>query len=729
MKIGLDASSIPAHVAGAGKYMCGLVNGFARIDSENEYVLFIKAGTQHLFPDLPDNFRVFALPDFSRPARILWQHWIAGRDGRACDLDVWHGLHYSLPRSSGPMHTVSTFHDLAFFMHPELFPTAKRLYFQRSIRRAWEVADAIISVSQSTADDARRCLEEATFRRHTHVIHSGLEERFFTVPSQEQIARVRRRYGLEERYILFVGTLEKRKNLPLLLAAFRHLRNLGHHELSLVLTGLPGNGHADVETIIARANSMGSILLPGYVPDDDILPLYHGAALFILPSVHEGFGFPLLEAMACGIPTLAADNSAMRELAGHSEMLCSGDAETWAIRMHELLIDPVLRQRTVARGVQRAREFTWERAARETLRVYESVIDGGQGPAQERKNSSIRSITVTTQSADRPAEINEAVLRTLAYADLFEYPLHLTEVHDGLLDCDATLEEVAAALLHWQTAGVIEQHDGVFFLRDRRRLVDMRVQRRMQTQLLLKKHEWLLRLVTKFPGVRSVSLSGAAAFDNCDEDDDLDVFIIAARRRVWSVYAGLVILLKLLRRRKTICVNCLFDQKHLRVDDRDFFLAHQIAFLRLYSGNEYFRQFQQANGWIYMHLPQRHRPAEEPAAAPHQPALQRLAEKFISFPFFDYIETGIYRLYRRRIRMKTMHLREDDVVIHPGQIRLFTNNHRHHLKAALERRLQEIAQRAQLTSAIHSGTAYESVSRKADTQITQAQVVKSGRVG
>jgi glycosyltransferase involved in cell wall biosynthesis len=700
LKIGLDASSLPANVAGAGKYVCGLIQGLAQIDVRNEYMIFVKAGTQNFFDALPDNFQAFQLPNFSRPSRLLWQHIAAGSAGRQCRLDIWHGLHYSLPHFHGAMRTVSTFHDVAFFLHPQLYPPVKRLYFQQTIRRAWNVADAVIGVSRSTANDARCLFGERNYSasQRLHVVHSGIDDRFFSAVVPEKITRVRNRYALSAPYILFVGTLEKRKNLPLLISAFRRLRDLGYCDLLLVLAGLPSNGQAEVEKAIARENLNDAVRCLGYITDADILPLYQGAQLFVLPSMHEGFGFPLLEAMASGVPALAANNSAMRELAADQDMLCCGAVEVWASKMEQMLFNTKLRQKLIARGLRQAREFSWQQTAWATLQVYESVYESVRKrlqPTPEKKMIARRSAAPAENifMLDRKsAEIGEAVLKTLAYADLFDHPLRLEEIHDGLLDCGATVNEVNDALQDWERRGVIAQSSGLFFLRDRRQLVAVREQRRQQTQALLQKHAWLLRLLVKFPGVRSVSLSGAAAFENCKPADDLDVFIITAPRRLWTVYVALVILLKLIGKRKTICLNCLFDQEHLRLNERDFFVAHQIAFLRPFSGGEYFRQFLLANAWIYSHLPQRRRTAETLAIAPEKSGWKKFVEKIGAWRLFDHLEKTLFALYRRRIQLKTAHLPGDGVVIQPGQIRLFTNNHRHRIKDALQRRVQEISQ-------------------------------------
>lgn len=700
MRIGLDASSLPATMAGAGKYVCGLIRALAQIDAQNEYVLFVKDGTQNVFGALPDNFQFFRLPNFSRPARLLWQHCAAGFAGRRFQLDIWHGLHYSLPSFPGPRRTVSTFHDVAFFLYPQLYPAVKRFYFQRVIRRAWQTADAIIAVSRATANEARQLFSGKFHldQRRLHVVHSGLEAGFFTAVSPEHFERVRARYALRTPYILFVGTLEKRKNLPLLIAAFQRLRERGHRHLLLVVAGQPSNGQPEIAKALAQENLSDAVRCLGYVPDADLLPLYQGAQLFVLPSVHEGFGFPLLEAMASGVPVLAADNSALRELAADHDMLCSGDAAAWANKIATLLFDQDWREKSIAAGRRHAQEFSWQQTAWSTLQVYESVCAAKPrgsrwktaAPMFPRNGAAPLAENFAALNSPSDAAIRDAVLKTLAYADLFDYPLRLEEIHQGLLACNASLEEVKQALQDWQQCGVIEQSQRLFFVRGRRALVARREQRRQHTRQLLQKHGWLLRLVMQFPFVRSVSLSGAAAFENCKPADDIDLFVITSPRRLWSVYAALAVLLKLLGKRQVICLNCLLDLEHLRIAEQDFFVAHQIAFLRSLSGHEQLQKFQAVNPWVYAHLPQRRGVPGEAAGQPRNSRIKSVVEKIWTWRFFDYIERVIFSLYRRRIQNQTAHLRGEAVVVQPGQIKLFTHNHRHRLTDALPRRVQEI---------------------------------------
>jgi glycosyltransferase involved in cell wall biosynthesis len=723
VRIGIDATGLPVHIAGAGRYICGLIRALAQIDRQNEYFIFLKAQTRNLLGAFssPANLHFILMPNLPRPPRVLWQHFGAGIHGRYFRLEVWHSLHYTLPYFADSMRIVSTFHDVAFFLHPQLYPPGKRLYFQNAIRHALDKADAIISVSQSTADDVRRVF----YGKHAasgldagklHVVHSGIDDGFFNGVPAAKVQQVRERHGLAAPYILFVGTFEKRKNLPLLIKAFSRLRAKGHRDLMLALAGQSGNGLPEVERTIAQENLQPSVRRLGYVAEDDLPALYHGAALFVLPSVHEGFGFPLLEAMACGVPVLAADNSAIREVAAEAGRLCAGNAECWAEEMQRMLVDAALREKLSVGGRRRAQEFSWRRTAESTVAVYESlwpaprcvhalgspfVLEAILPNSTPPRNGSSHAMDQLFSPEGKNGEVlNNAVLKTLAYADLFDYPLCAEEIHEGLFACNASFIDVQKALKIWTSRGLVEQNGRMFFLRGRAKIVALRQQRRQQSRSILQRHARLLRLIVKFPFVRSVALSGAVAFENCKEADDVDLFIITASRRLWMVYLGLVLLLKLAGKRRVICVNCLFDLDHLGVDNRNFFVAHQIAFLRPLSGREYFQKFLSANAWVGEHLPQI--PGNGIGASTGLVAslicnvmaenfrLKRFVERIFSWPAFDGLEQRVFRLYSRRIHRMTRQMGSDSVVVRPGQIKLFTNNHRSRITDALQHRLQEL---------------------------------------
>ncbi len=743
MRIGIDATCLPSSLAGAGRYIHGIVRGLGRVDHDNEYFVFIKENDATQFSNLPANVQLVCLPQLARPLRVLWQHALAGVQARTLGLDVWHGTHYALPNFTNGTARVATFHDLGVFHHPQLYPLEKRLYFRRIIQKAFQRARHIVAVSEATT----RNLNELLAAQHPHgrsaapsisTILSGVEEKFFARVSPEEITSVRRQYGLLQPYILFVGTLEKRKNLGMLVRAFHEFCQRGHHDHVLALAGQAGNGSAEVAAAIAELHLQERVRLLGYVSEAHLPALYQGADLFVMPSLYEGFGFPLLEAMAGGVVALASNNSSLRELAVHPQMLCEETPAAWAAKMERLVFDKTLRYELARYGVHRAKDFSWQGATEKLREIYESASPGklihsrkGTTPARaplvrnplraawlksktlrhffgarwkrlraRTAQSSPEALNPTPQdlasAAPAPLSLAEALKKTLAYADLFDYPLTPQELHYGLIEYAATYAEVRHELEHLCDAGEIVQREGHFCFPGREACVDTRSRRRQLSEQMLARHNRVLRLIKNFPFIRGVALSGALAFQNAEVDGDLDLFVIVAPGRLWSAYLGLVLLLKALGKRREVCLNCLLDGAHLAISERDFFVAHQIAFLQPLAGAEQLREFFRANAWCAKFLPQTE-PADrittavwaEDAARSRKPWRNAL-EAILRRPLFDAIERLIFKLYRRRIHTLTRHLQPQAITAEPGRIKLFTNDHRFHLQRRLERRLQEL---------------------------------------
>ena len=262
---------------------------------------------------------------------------------------------------------VVTVHDLAFLRFPEtLTPESRRYYGQ--VRRAIESAERTIVVSEATARDLAELLEVGTER--VRVVHNGLDPVFQQRPDPAETARVRARWGLERPYVMFLGTLEPRKDVPTLLRAFAPV-HAEHPDLLLALVGRRGWLYAP---IFAEIEALGLREVVRHIEDAadaDLLPLLDGASAFAFPSRYEGFGLPPLEALARGVPTVVADTSSLPEVVGDAALLFPpGDHEALAAALRRLLSDDGLRADLRARGPARAAGFTWERAARETLAVY-----------------------------------------------------------------------------------------------------------------------------------------------------------------------------------------------------------------------------------------------------------------------------------------------------------------------------------------------------------------------
>jgi len=715
LRIGIDATCLPPVAAGVSRYLSGLIRGLAAVDRRNEYFVFIKAKNRNLLNGLPENVHAALLPNFTRPLRIVYQHFIAAAYARRLNLDLWHGTHYGLPQFSQRLRLVSTFHDLSFIEFPQFFSAGKRFYFQQALANAARRAEVIVCVSEAT---------RVALQRHFSVngcaltVHSGVDPIFFQPVAEAEIKRVGRKRNIDDPYVFFLGTIEHHKNLLLALRAFAALRQRGREKIKLVIAGQPGSGWPAAAKLIRELGLADSVHMLGYVPEQELPAMYQGARLLILPSFAEGFGFPLLEAMAGGVPVLAAQTAsggAPAELVNHPKMLCEHDVEQWAAKMEELICNEPLRRELAVYAVNRAKQFCWTTTAQRMVEIYESlgapqrmttsshrVVSSVQNAdLQERKNG--KSYHLLTEPAS--PQVISAVLRTLIYADLFDYPLLQQEVHLGLLECSAQPEEVAGALEHLGDKRVVgcsapDVERPVlqwWHLPERQATVAERRRRREHTRKLWQKNSWALERVCRFPLVKGVALSGAAAFENCQPADDIDLFIIAGARRLWLTYAALVLFLKAIGKRRLICLNYLIGDQNLAIPpgrERDFFVAHQIAFLRVLKGRDIFHKYFSANQWTRQFLPQTAwqspAPSGLPMAGEKRSLISRVIESLLDWRLFDFLEYLIYRIYSKHILRIAGHHRDGSVEVSPGCIKLFTNNHRQRLRENLERRFEEI---------------------------------------
>jgi glycosyltransferase involved in cell wall biosynthesis len=266
--------------------------------------------------------------------------------------------------------TVVTVHDLVFLRYPERFRRSKRLYLQAltgwSVRRARRV----IAVSESTADDIVQLL--GLPRRRITVIPNGIDHAALRPLPAAEVAAFRRAKGLPERVILYVGTLEPRKNLPALIRAYAAIR--AETGATLVLAGGKGWFYEEIFRTVRDLGLADVVRFPGYVPDAELPLWYNSAEVFVYPSLYEGFGLPALEALACAVPVIAANTSALPEVVGQAGLLIDpADDAALAAALRAVLTDPALAARLRAAGPPQAARFAWDAAARRTLAVYESA--------------------------------------------------------------------------------------------------------------------------------------------------------------------------------------------------------------------------------------------------------------------------------------------------------------------------------------------------------------------
>jgi glycosyltransferase involved in cell wall biosynthesis len=371
MLIGIDATALPPDPVGAGVYIIQLIRSLAVLETGHKFVIFAQESGRELIHIPPkQNLDWVVAPDKSPARRLLWEQTILPQLVRRSGVDLLHSLHYTRPLIL-PCASVVTFHDMTFFLFPHLHTRSKRLFFPLAIRMSARLADALIAISESTRRDAIRLLGLSAQKIFT--VPLGISEEFQPISDQALLQARRLAYNLPDEFILYVGLVEPRKNLPLLLKAYSRLINK-ENTPALVIVGRFGWMYDDVLRQIDELNLKGKVYFTGYVPAQDLPIVYNLARVFVYPSLYEGFGFPPLEAMACGTPVITSAVSAMLDHVGDAGVLVPPNNEDALVQaMHTVLSNPTLRQGLAEKGLAQVAQFTWQRTALETLKVYEHV--------------------------------------------------------------------------------------------------------------------------------------------------------------------------------------------------------------------------------------------------------------------------------------------------------------------------------------------------------------------
>ncbi|HSB61062.1 MAG TPA: glycosyltransferase family 1 protein [Vicinamibacteria bacterium] len=376
MHIVLDARYLSSRQSGVGHYTQRLVGSLAAMDARNRYTCVLIRGGPGLRVRQDNVATLTTRVSFENHlVGDLWLLSYLPLRLAALRADVYHGPAVLLPLWKLGYRTVVTIHDLVSFLFPETVPRKYSLYMRLMTRAAVRSADRVIAVSRATQVDLERVLGVPPAR--TVVIHEAVAPEFAVPPPPGAVDAVVRRYALRRPYCLFVGNLEPRKNLGRLVEAFARVRARGHHPgrpPQLVLTGTRAWLYGGIFRTVEAQGLADDVVFTDYVPAEDLPALYAGAACFVFPSLYEGFGLPVLEAMAAGAPVVASRAGAIPEVAGDAALLVDPvRVEEIAEAIEAVLADRALRDRLVTAGRARARTFTWEAVARQTLAVYESV--------------------------------------------------------------------------------------------------------------------------------------------------------------------------------------------------------------------------------------------------------------------------------------------------------------------------------------------------------------------
>ena len=386
MRIGIDARKL--HDFGIGTYIRNLLRQLARLDHETEFVLLCRAEDASTLSTLGPNLR----PVVERAGKYsIMEQLKVPLALRRERVTLFHAPHYVLP----PLvqcPSVVTIHDCIHLMFPQYLPNRLALRYARaSIAGAARRAARVLTVSESSKRDILRFVDISPEK--IDVTYNAYDERFMIEPREEDVVRVRERYQLHGQFVLYAGGVKPHKNLERLIQAFDLVRKMGLEELKLVLIGDDISRYASLRRAVHRHQLHQYVRFLGYMPEETLAVMYRLAAVFVFPSLYEGFGLPPLEAMASGTPVVTSNVSSLPEVAGDAALLVDPlDPKAIATGIYRVLTDDALCRDLRSRGLARARQFSWETSVRRVREIYQEVA------APERSASAAR---VTSSSASQ----------------------------------------------------------------------------------------------------------------------------------------------------------------------------------------------------------------------------------------------------------------------------------------------------------------------------------------
>jgi glycosyltransferase involved in cell wall biosynthesis len=360
--------------AGVSRYIDNLLIHVLRNDPGGDYTVFLNS---RCGLSLCCNQKCSRLPTYRPLVRIFWEQFLQPLELVAENVALLHSPVNVQPLFL-PCKGVVTVTDLSFMAFPESFRAFQRFYQSILTRLSVRRASRVIAISASTAQDVTRFFGVPADR--ISVTYPGVDAAYQPVQDQSGLVEFRHLHDLPERFILFVGTLEPRKNVLMLLQAYAKFRQQTRNDFKLVLGGGVGWLYQAIFAAVEELALKDDVILPGYIPEDELPLWYNAADVFAYPSLYEGFGLPPLEAMACGTPVIVSDASSLPEVVGDAAVLVNPhEPDEWAAALSLLCHDADLRADLASRGIERAQEFSWTRMARETIKVYRHVLSLPKG--------------------------------------------------------------------------------------------------------------------------------------------------------------------------------------------------------------------------------------------------------------------------------------------------------------------------------------------------------------
>ncbi len=354
MRIGIDAQTTLGEKTGFGFYVDSLTQALQKIAGDDQFSLFYPGQEA----------------DLSMPQRFWWDQVALPSKATKAHIDLLHQPAFSVPVLY-PGRKVVTIHDVISLFYTDI-PFFSRQFYSKWMPFSYHFADHFITSSEHTRRDVMSRLNIPADK--ITVVYLAASEEYRHAVTRQELDRVARTYHLNAPYILNVGTINPRKNLEFLVRVFAEVKHNHHIPHQLVITGKKGWHYDQLFKLVHDLGLTEDVIFTGYVEDGDKSALYHGADLFVFPSLYEGFGLPPLEAMSCGIPTISSNTSSLPEVIGEGGITLSPhDEALWVKAMTQVLTDKTLHTELGQKAKKQAKQFSWERCARETLAVYHKI--------------------------------------------------------------------------------------------------------------------------------------------------------------------------------------------------------------------------------------------------------------------------------------------------------------------------------------------------------------------
>lgn len=639
MKIAFDGTVLHGRKSGVGYYCEELLKAMLAMNHSDEFFVF---SHQPVAWNAPSNGNLKFTNSVHCPVRAFYLHALLPGILDRIQPDLSHYTNFLAPVFEDRPYVV-TVHDMSLETLRSAHPIAKRLYTRRLAPRA--------------ARNARLVLTNSEYSKWEIVRHLSIpEDRIRVTPLAPGPEFKPTRAGREGNpYFLYVGNLEPRKNLERLIEAFARMPSKEH---DLIIAGNRWYRGDSAEHKARALGLDGRVKFLGYVPRPELPGLFSGATAFVYPSLLEGFGLPIVEAMACGTPVITSKTSSMKEVAGDAALLVD---PTSVLELTEALAmlaeDAQARQDLSRKGLNRAAQFSWTRTAELTLDAYRDALE--HSPA---------TIAVKQPSQD---SLEAAILKTIEHAKLFQYPLSSEELRERLFEvkaADAVFRRALEALK----------------LQPDEDLIRIRAAREKISDEAIREVGPHLRTMASMPFVRMLAFSGATAHRNMSAAEDIDLFMIVEDGKLWAVFLMFMIWAKIKGLRNRLCVNYVISESALPLFEHDTFTAEQLISLKPVYGKSVYKRFIAMNRFVYHCFPNFEVSRSQDYYPELKPAARKwLLEAVLRIGPVQILERFSRKVLGRYLSRKITH--ESDVQLDPRRLKLHLRSHK---KAILNRQLK-----------------------------------------